>query len=285
MKILDLLEGATESENRKWDEFLLRFNLNDFNSPEEKILWYPSSGDDFKDIVNFSDSANRTIPFRDLPNLFIHNDYDSSVFNIFNKKEFLFNDGKTKVKAEDKIELRFNLKAKGNYLIRPNFVDFHESSFSIPHLYFFNLKIESAQFGIIYANLLYFSFENINLFEFFVANSIKIDFMVKVREGCGLGGNRMSVTQVYFLLSRINLKYLINDTEIHWDWEVINQLIKMRSKLPKSYKLNQIQAFENWDNYFKVFVNKLNYHQTDSLNLLIKEIRSNFDTKIYFGFD
>ena len=53
--------------------------------------------------------------------MFIHNDYDSSVFNIFNKKEFLFNDGKTKVKAEDKIELRFNLKAKGNYLIRPNF--------------------------------------------------------------------------------------------------------------------------------------------------------------------
>jgi hypothetical protein len=279
MKILDLLEGATESENRKWAEFLLRFNSTDFNTTDEKILWYPSSGDDFKDIVNFSDKANRIISFEDLPNLFIHNDYDSRVFDKLNKNVYLFNDGKTKVIAEDKIELRFNLKAKGNYSIRPNFVEFYESSFSIPHLYLFNLKIESAQFGKIYANLLYFSFENINLFEFFVANSIKIDFMVKVREGYSLGGNRMSVTQVYFLLSRINLKYLINDTEIHWDWEVINQLIKMRSKLPKSYKLNQIQAFENWDDYFKVFVNKLNYHQTDSLNLLIEEIRSNFDPK------
>lgn len=284
MKILDLLEGATESENRKWSEFLLRFNSTNFNSTDEKILWYPSSGDDYRDVIDFSDIANRIIPYEDLPNLFIHNDYDSRVFDRFNNT-YLFNDGETIVSVKEKIELRFNLKAKGNYLIRPNFVDFHESSFSIPHLYLFNLKIESAQFGIIYANLLYFSFENINLFEFFVANSIKIDFMVKFREGCGLGGNRMSVTQVYFLLSRINLKYLINDNEIHWDWEVINQLIKMRSKLPKSYKLNQIQTFENWDGYFKVFVNKLNYHQTDSLNLLIEEIRSNFDPKFYFGFD
>jgi hypothetical protein len=283
MKILNLLEGATESENRKWTEFLLRFNSTNLNSTEEKLLWYPSSGDDYRDIVNFSDISNRIIPFEDLPNLFIHNDYDSRVFNRFNDT-YLFNDGKTIVKAEDKIELRFNLKAKGNYLIRPDFVDFHESSFTIPHLNLFNLKIESEKFGIIYANLLYFSFENINLFEFFVANSIKIDFMVKVREGFGLGGSRMSVTQVYFLLSRINLKYLINDAEIHWDSEVINQLIKMRSKLPKSYKLNQIQAFENWSD-FRVFVNKLNYHQNDSLKNIIEEIRTNFDPQIYFGFD
>ena len=119
MKILDLLEGATESENRKWSEFLLRFNSTNFNSTDEKILWYPSSGDDYRDVIDFSDIANRIIPFEDLPNLFIHNDYDSRVFDRFNNT-YLFNDGETIVSVKEKIELRFNLKAKGNYLIRPN---------------------------------------------------------------------------------------------------------------------------------------------------------------------
>ena len=108
--------------------------------------------------------------------------------------------------------------------------------------------------------------------------------MVKVREGCGFGGNRMSITQVYFLLSYINLKYLINDTEIHWNKQVINMLIEMSSKMPKPYTLTEVHRFDNWSN-FTVLVNKLNYTNSDNIDLTIERIRENFDPNIYFWID
>ena len=106
--------------------------------------------------------------------------------------------------------------------------------------------------------------------------------MVKVREGCGFGGNRMSVTQVYYLLSRIGLKYLINDTEIHWSEEVIENLIRMSVKIPKPYTLNQIGSFENWSG-FNVFINKVEYSNAININHTIETIRANFSPQLYFG--
>ena len=281
MKIFELFEGATELEDFKFNQFLI-----DRISNDEKILWYPSSGDDFRDIVNFSSLVNRNIDSNDLPNLFIHNDYDSRSFDkIISASNFnstIFQDDNTSVTINEKIELRFNLKAKGNYLVRERYVDFYDYKLNIPHIYLLRLTIHTTKFGHINANLLYVSFENINLFEFFMSNSIKIDFMVKVREGCGFGGNRMSVTQVYFLLSRIGLKYLINDTEIHWSEEVIENLIRMSVKIPKPYTLNQIGSFENWSG-FNVFINKVEYSNAININHTIETIRANFSPQLYFG--
>lgn len=281
MKIFELFEGATESEDIKFNQFLL-----DHLSGDEKILWYPSSGDDFSDIVNFSSFVNRNIEFNDLPNLFIHNDYDRRSFEkIISASKFnsiIFRDDNTTVNIDEKIELRFSLKARGKYIVREKYVDFYDYKFNIPHIYLLKLTINTTKFGLINANLLYLSFENINLFEFFMSNSIKIDFMVKVREGCGLGGNRMSVTQVYYILSRIGLKYLVNDTEIHWNEEVIEHLIRTRVKIPKPYKLKQIGTFENWSG-FNVFINKLEYSNAININHTRETIRANFNPQLYFG--
>ena len=62
--------------NFKFNQFLI-----DYISADEKILWYPSSGNDFRDVINFSSLVNRNIEANDLPNLFIHNDYDSRNFD------------------------------------------------------------------------------------------------------------------------------------------------------------------------------------------------------------
>jgi len=283
MNILDLFEGKTELDHQRWNEFLV-----DQDKSKNKLLWYPSSGNDYMDIINFSRERNRYIDSNDLPNLFIHNDYDRSRFHNINCTNSytttLFHDDKINVKVINKIDLRFNLKAKGNYKVRQEYVVFYEARFRTPHIYFLNLKIESSEFGKIFANVLYFGFENINLFEFFISNSIKIDFLVKVREGCGMGGNRMSVTQVYFLLSKLNLKYLVCDNEIHWNQQVINMLIEMSSKMPKPYTLTEVHRFDNWSD-FTVLVNKLNYTNSDNIDFTIERIRENFDSDIYFGIE
>jgi hypothetical protein len=283
MKIFELFEGATESENFKFNQFLI-----DYTSADEKILWYPSSGNDFRDVINFSSLVNRNIEANDLPNLFIHNDYDSRSFDKITSSSVnnstIFCDDNTTINIEEKIVLRFNLQAKGNYTVRERYVDFYEYKLNIPHIYLLRLSINTTKFGNIKANLLYVSFENINLFEFFMSNSIKIDFMVKVREGCGFGGNRMSVTQVYYLLSRIGLKYLINDTEIHWCEEVIEHLIGLSVKVPKPYTLNQIGSFENWSG-FNVFINKVEYSNAVNTNHTIETIRANFNPNVYSGID
>jgi len=283
MKIFELLEGCTESENLKFKQF-----INEINLEKEKILWYPSSGDDFRDIVNFSPLVNNVIESNELPNLFIHNDYDRKSFdkieNVNRFDSIIFSDDKTTVRISDKILLRFNLKAKGNYIVREGFVDFYEFRLTITHIYLLKINIKTTSYESIDANLLYFSFENINFFEFLISNSIKIDFMVKVREGCGMGGNRMSVTQVYFLLSRIYLKYLINDSEIHWNEDVIEDLIGMSVKIPKPYTLIRLGSFENWSG-FNVLINKVKYGHADNVNLTIETIKRNFSPQLYFGIE
>ena len=146
MKIFELLEGNIVSEHLKLNQFLI-----DFNMRKEKILWYPSSGDDFRDIVNFSPIVNKNIEFKDLPNIFIHNDYDGRTFNrIRTSNEYntiLFKDEKTKVSIKEKINLRFNLHAKVNYKIRENYVDHYEYRFKTPHLYLLKLNIDTTLYG------------------------------------------------------------------------------------------------------------------------------------------
>ena len=64
MNILDLFEGNTEHDHHRWNEFLL-----DYDQIENKLLWYPSSGNDYMDIINFSRKRNSYIDSYDLPNL------------------------------------------------------------------------------------------------------------------------------------------------------------------------------------------------------------------------
>lgn len=51
-----------------------------------------------------------------------------------------------------------------------------------------------------------------------------VSHIFKVREGCGLGGNRKSVSVAYGFLGKMGCCYLLADQEIHFDWDLFDRL-------------------------------------------------------------
>lgn len=271
MRITNLLEGATDDDNNSWVNY-----LDSVQDQKEILLWYPSSGNDFTDVLNFTSQDIDEINYNNKPTLFIHNDYyKDTYFNISRGYKLYTNDGK-QVEIKKEIKLKFKLNTKGEYLVKENYVDFYEESFTVPYISLFEVTI-----GYIEAKILYFGFENINLFELFILNSIKIDFLIKVREGCGLGGNIMSITQVYFFLSNLKVKYLIIDNEIHWNNEVINLLRSKYKLMPMPYSTTEVRQYD-WSG-FEVKKIKIKYKKKSNFNQDRLIIESNFPDTVYFG--
>jgi hypothetical protein len=148
------------------------------------------------------------------PDLFIHTDYNKKRVEL--KKGELFNDHKTVVIAKEIYPLSIDPSVR--YEINKNFVDSPQDAPQEPEIYLLDLEIISNKLGKIEKPVIYFLFENINFFrEVILEHGINVAYMVKVKEGCGKGGNIKSVSNIYPYFSVVKTEYLIADDEIHFD--------------------------------------------------------------------
>jgi len=279
-----LLAGKTQRAQRRLDE------LFEYLGDDIKISWYPSAGNDFRDILEFHPIRRRQYGIEDEPNLLIHTDYaarwmgfryDEPDFHYYtnhrpNLCKTVYADTRTKVIIEDKCELR--LKKPVNYFVKPEYAAFADDAPSSPKIYLLDVRLISTILGEIRKPVIYFLFENINfLDEIIFKYNIKIPFIVKVREGCGLGGNLESIMVSYAFLSKLETKYLITDTHSYPDFKIIAQLKKKHQLQPLDYEilhLNYIRSWsELWVNIFSVI-----YKDTPltkkRFKVILEEIRS-----------
>jgi hypothetical protein len=241
MKITELLKGKNRTSQKRLNKLFGSLRDN------PKILWYPSAGNDYRDILELSEVkideknirgninivTDYGIP---APDLFIHTDYNKNMVEL--KKGELFNDHKTVVIAKEIYPLSIHHSVK--YEINENFVDSPQDAPQEPEIYLLDLEISSNKLGKIEKPVIYFLFENINFFqEVLLKHGINVAYMVKVREGCGMGGNRKSVTNIYPYFSVVKTEYLIADDEIHFDEEDLEALEK--NKELKNYALIELQ--------------------------------------------
>jgi len=131
MKITELLKGRDETSQKRLNE------LFDSVGDNSKILWYPSAGNDYRDILELSEVkideknirgninivTDYGIP---APYLFIHTDYDTRMVTL--KKDELFNDDKTKVIAKEIYALSIAPSVELKYEINKNFVVFPKAA-------------------------------------------------------------------------------------------------------------------------------------------------------------
>jgi len=243
MKISKLLKGKNERSQERLSK------LFDSLRDNPKILWYPSAGGDYRDILELSKVeideknirgrinivADYGIP---APDLFIHTDYDKkTTYYEWLKKGVLFYDGKTKVIAKGIYPLSIDPSVK--YEINRNFVDFPELAPQNPEIYLLDLEIISNKLGKIEKPVIYFLFENINFFrEVLLKHRINVTYIVKVREGCGYGGNRKSVSNIYPYFSVLKTEYLIADDKILFDESDLD--MALRKKL-RNYELIELK--------------------------------------------
>lgn len=238
--ILKLLRGVNKDSQARLDTL-----INDLgNNPN--ILWYPSSGNDFRDILEFTNERARLHKMQELPNLHIHTDYYTARLNL---NEIVYTDTRTIVQIENKFELQ--LKNNIQYHINPEYVDFPNDAPDKPTIYLLDITVNSNTLGEIKKPVLYFLFENINfLDEIILKNKISISHLVKVREGCGFGGNRKSISLVYAFISNLKTKYLLVDSEEHTDFKVIHQLQHKHNISPLLYDLIKTNSIDSWSGFY-----------------------------------
>ncbi|HRS05539.1 MAG TPA: hypothetical protein P5065_00655 [Candidatus Ratteibacteria bacterium] len=256
MKISELLKGENRESQKQLDKLFCSIGDN------PRILWYPSAGDDYRDISELSNAnidrnnikgrINIATDYEitELPDIFVHTDYfkrwaklrQGEIFNDDNTGK----DDKTRVTIENLYELQFNNGLNINYNVNEDFVVFPEEAPKSPEIYLLDVRINSDTLGEIRKPVFYFLFENINfLEEVLLRNRINISHIVKVREGCAMGGNKKSITVAYAFLSVLNTKYLIIDNHVEdFDFDLFMELKRelKRIGIPvMDYKLEELE--------------------------------------------
>lgn len=252
----EFLKGKTKEAQKRLEELFKSIG------PNPKILWYPSAGNDYRDLLELTDVRNNlkdsdilTPTTKDnlkrgemekriniaidyklthLPDLFIHTDYNKKLVTL--KKGVIFDDSKTQVQINELYPLKINDKFDIKYEINPEFVDFPQDAPKSPEIYLLDITLKSNILGEIKRPVIYFLFENINfLQEILLKNKINISYIVKVREGCELGGNRKSITVAYTFLSILKTEYLIIDNEVYFDYKLAWKIAEKYGLIDKDF--------------------------------------------------
>lgn len=241
--------------------------------PNPQIAWYPSAGLDLRDLFELRPQHAGI----SAPDLFIHTDYKPD-WRLINQPFEGFQTGV----IEDRFEpeyfkeilevypLTFTKRVK--YRVEEQFVDFIHDAQVEPKVYLLRVKVKHGDNTIIQP-VIYFVFENINfLDEVLLRYNIKISHLVKVREGCGLGGNRKSITIAYAFAAKLGLEFLICDNEAQPDLKLIDELTAKHKLINYRFSLEPIGSIANWSSLY-VTVYRLDY--TMELDWILDEIYEN----------
>lgn len=270
--IFNILKGI---DTRSDDE------LKKIEKQTNRIAWYPSAGLDFRDLLELSNpiDANET------PDLFIHTDYkpdwslENTIFENFNigpvQNGF---DRNFDVIIDDVFKLEITEPIR--YSVDANYVDFSDDAPRFPKVFLLNVSV-SHNGNTISKPVLYFVFENINfLDEILLKFKIKITHFVKVREGCGFGGNRKSISIAYAFIAKLGIKYLFVDNfNDNTDFELVDR-IKRRHLIENcSCELNYINSIDSWSGFS---VNVFEVLNDNNLNVILNQIsnQKNYCLKI-----
>jgi hypothetical protein len=251
MTIRNLLKGKNRQAQIQLD------TLFDSVGDKPNILWYPSAGNDYRDILEFCDKRAETPGMTELPDLFIHTDYKPDWVRL---RGTAFNDKRTNVRIDNRYELQLNQEIE--YYIDPEYAYFAKDAPNKPTIYLLDLSVTSSKLGEIKNRAIYFLFENINfLDEVLLKNSIPISHLIKVREGCGWGGNKKSISIAYAFLSALETQYVLIDREEDTDFALVES-IKAKHKLTLlEYDLSRLSSRSIWGNGVNMF--SLSYGQKE----------------------
>jgi len=232
---------------------------------EPKILWYPSAGDDFRDILELS--ADRainhgvSIP----PDIFIHSDCDSPGYK--KNGEFDYDEG-NRIRINEIYELNLNPEANIRYFVDPKFYSYPQYTPAEPVIQLIDITWISGKEGNYSGMVLYFTFENNNFLEEVILKfRIGISHLLKVREGLSDTGCRMSITYVLDILSELKTKYLIFGDGFGSDSIYCQEYLELEKRLYEVYKLNpcsytlkQTGEIPRWSGHRTGFY-KINYQE------------------------
>lgn len=202
MKLTQLFKAKSKDNQHLMDSLWNRLG----NRP--KIAWYPSSGNDYRDIMELKTERALEHGIEEQPDLFIHTDYNPSWVNMTNP---LYEDGRTSVRFKYAIDLQLDPSIE--YRVPPS-LPFNKDAYKTPHAKYLRVEVCSRRLGKIEADLIYCFFENRNfLFEVLLKHKINISHLVNVREGIGFGGGDGTalLNEHQDLMMQLHPKYVLTN--------------------------------------------------------------------------
>jgi len=245
MKLQDILEGDTPEATDALDE--LFGDLKD-----EKILWYPSAGFDYRDILEMTAPRLDLHGIKEPPNIICHTDYNPGLIDLGNEiRDIVHIDPRTTVRIMEKYALSLRDKAQVVYRVNPEYA-YPDSALLQPTIYLLKLRITSDVLGEIPATVLFFLFENHNfLAQVILKHGLRITHFIKVRDTCG---NRMCSSVFYPLLGNIGVRYLIADEGTDSPESVFDKAAKIFPFSHKAFALYRMGKKLKWSgNTVRIF--------------------------------
>jgi hypothetical protein len=275
MKFRNILNGKTAQAQESLNAFFA-------NIRREKILWYPSAGFDYRDLLEMTRENRTRHGISQAPNIICHTDYCYSWTKLENiEDDILYSDSQMTVKLIEKIPLDIAPEVGFQYIVDPNYVDFPQNAPEKPTVFLLNLEVTSVELGTFSASVFFFVLENYNfLQEILLKHKIHISHFVKICEGCGFGGNRNSITVFYSLLGNLSVKYLLVDNEIHYNRTTHDEIAARYNICHKNFELEMLNTLPSWSDFsakiFKVVPRPGNLTQ-DGLDKILMEISGRSD--------
>jgi hypothetical protein len=202
-KLLLDLNGKNKGVFCRW--------LNDFNG-EPRIAWYPSAGQDFRDLLylnsKFSDENPASKPKPRCPDIFLHTDYFPWEASSFLDSRTIHLDDRTSVLVKSIEEL-----PQCELPLDDKIVDFPKVSHATGKVLFLEIEISSDVLGTFSAPVVYAFVENAAFCSKLVLpQGGRFSHVVHVRYGGGLGGGGKS-TGIWLLniLRKLHCEVFITD--------------------------------------------------------------------------
>lgn len=231
---LQFLKQLNGDNKGHFDTFL---NTMD-ESINPKIAWYPSSGDDFRNLIFLNEKYCaehiKNINHWEQPDIFIYTDYytpffdrlfpDESTENFVNPlsamdalfSEYadiggweLYSDKRTSVRVK-----RFEYLPSMDARVDPQLVQFTDISKDPKKVAYMLLEVWSKTYGTFDVNLIYANVENEYFADQLIQSGAEVSHITHVRYGAGFGFAKASGTYLKNILSKLKTKYFISDPHL-----------------------------------------------------------------------
>lgn len=181
-----------------------------------RIAWYPSAGEDLRDLLYLSSSFAQRMPAMAIepspPDLFLHTDYFPWSTSSFLDSNFVYQDSRTTVLIKSIEELpRYNLP------LDSKIVDFPDGSHATGRVLFLQIEVSSHVLGNFSVPLIYAFIENsVFCSQCIIPNGGKISHVIHIRYGGGCGGGgKSSGIWLLNILRNIECECFVTDGHCH----------------------------------------------------------------------
>jgi len=253
-EILYNLNGTNSGAFRKW--------LDNFKG-EPRIAWYPSAGEDFRDLLylhpKFSEIEPASKPEPQPPDIFLHTDYFPWSTSTFLDNRTIHQDDHTTVSVKFIEEL-----PRCNLPLDNQIVNFREGSHATGRVLFLEIGIQSNILSDFTSPVIYAFVENAAFCaEKILPHKGRLSHIVHVRFGGGCGGGGHS-TGIWLLniLQKVKCEVFVSDSHYNRQSgdEMVYRLYPSLAGNEDTSQLEQIRVIESrrWSGHGDVSWNIVN---------------------------